>query len=327
MRCILRKSGAFFVGALALTGCLKDRNFLDSFSQDIMDTSEYNRQNIGPVKPAPRPQAPQRASQSQRPLQRNQPATRGVQNLSPRTMQPRREPLPSRREAAFVPAPRFQEEPMPYNADLPPSERLRSLEQNAFEQPEMRYPQAVALENAQRAQEDLDMQRAIEASYRTYEQEQARTQAQQTPPRNLALEEADRQRELFARAEAEDAARHAEIMEGNALQEQHALEAAQAQLALQAQEEERQRLMQQDAQRQAEAAVVVAPQENAPSAQQTPLTWEPNSENLRLAGENVMNLQWDLGRAPTHSEMLNAIMERQHLTHAQAEVVLDFMGL
>lgn len=55
--------------------------------------------------------------------------------------------------------------------------------------------------------------------------------------------------------------------------------------------------------------------------------WEPNEGHLVRAGELVMDLKRDLGRAPTVGEMQNYLQANMGLSSSEANKVLEELGL
>lgn len=150
------------------------------------------------------------------------------------------------------------------------------------------------------AQEARDIEQAKQNSLHTQAQEQARRQAEQDgAARNAAARENERQREEARQIE----------------------QATQESLRTYAQEEA-------NRQQAAQQSHAIAQPPSPPVANVVANTWEPNSGHLVRAGELVMELKrGNGGNTPSHGAMASHIQSNMALTSAQAELVLQELGL
>ncbi len=171
------------------------------------------------------------------------------------------------------------------------------------------FPQKESLrvqaEDARLYQETLDIERAQQESLRSHAEEERR-----------------RHQEAWQMEQSLENSRGRYEEQEHLRQQQQALDMQRAQ-------EESLRMHEEEEHRRQQAVVVPQPQE--PVYQQPPvvgpLAWAPNTETMRLSGICVMELQRELGSAPTHVEMLQALQQRVGLTAEQSEITLAEMGI
>ncbi|HQS84056.1 MAG: hypothetical protein B7Y25_06440 [Alphaproteobacteria bacterium 16-39-46] len=159
-------------------------------------------------------------------------------------------------------------------------------------------------EDARLYQETLDIERAQQESLHSHAEEERR-----------------RHQEAWQMEQALENSRGRYEVQEHHRQQQEALE-------MQHVQEESRRMYEEQERRQ---KTVVAPQPQEPVYQEPPVggpvVWEPNTKTMRLSGNCVMELQRELGYAPTHIEMLQALQQRVGLTAEQSEIMLMEMGL
>ncbi|MBT4963550.1 MAG: hypothetical protein HON32_05165 [Francisellaceae bacterium] len=177
----------------------------------------------------------------------------------------------------------------------------RDSEQRAMDEARRRSMQTYAQEQARVG--DLAEQRAIDEAKRrsmqTYSQEQAR-KAANVSAEQRAVEEA--QRRSLQTYNQEQARRAA-----NASAEQRAIEdAKRASLQTYAQEQAR---------------------INSPAPSPSISNWRLNEGHLVEGGKLVMDLQREMGRTPNRSETKSRLASRMHISHNQADEIIEELGL